>query len=267
MMDNDIFSLHGRNIVVTGAAGGLGRAFALAFAQRGAHVACADIDPAVEETCDLIGKAGGKALALQADVSKEEPVLAMAAKVEAQLGTLHGLVNNAGIAIPPGRLLDVSVADWDRVIATNLRSIFLCSKAFLPMLLRSKDASIINLSSFLALVGLYPGFEITAIPYASSKAGVDGFTRQLAIEYARDGIRVNAIAPGWHGGTQLGRERRTSAEQGAIRRFNEFIESSIPMGHMGTPEDLTGLAIYLASSASRYVTGQIFAHDGGLTAA
>ncbi|MDF2114902.1 SDR family NAD(P)-dependent oxidoreductase [Roseiarcaceae bacterium H3SJ34-1] len=266
-MDTDIFSLRGRNIVVTGAAEGLGRTFALAFARRGAFVACVDIDPAVEETCALIEKNGGKALPLMADVSNEAAVTTMAAQLEASADTLHVLVNNAGIAIPPGRLLDVSVANWDRVIATNLRSVFLCSKALLPMLLRSKDASIINLSSFLALVGLYPGFEITAIPYASSKAGVDGFTRQLAIEYARDGLRVNAIAPGWHGGTRLGRERQASSEPAVIKRFNDFIQGSIPMGHMGTPDDLTGLAVYLASSASRYVTGQTFAHDGGLTAA
>ena len=267
MMDTDVFSLQGRNIVVTGAAEGLGRTFALAFAGRGAFVACVDIDPAVEETSARITKNGGRAMAITADVSSEAAVLAMAAKLEAQIDTLHVLVNNAGIAVPPGRLLDVSVANWDRVIATNLRSVFLCSKALLPMLLRSKDASIINLSSFLALVGLYPGFEITAIPYAASKAGVDGFTRQLAIEYARNGLRVNAIAPGWHGGTRLGRERQASSDPATIKRFNDFIESSIPMGHMGTPDDLTGLAIYLASSASRYVTGQTFAHDGGLTAA
>ena len=261
-----MFELTDRVALITGAGSGLGQAFALAFAEQGAHVICAGIDQAVEETAAAIAKRGGKALALTVDVADEHSVAALARGIEQKVGRLDILVNNAGIAIAPGRLLDIAAKDWDRVIAVNLRGVFLCSKAMLPMLLKSKDASIINLSSYLGKVGLYPGFAITAIPYAASKGGVDGFTRQLAIEYARDGIRVNAIAPGWHGETQLGRERRATATAEDIARFENFLKEEIPMGYRATPDDLTGLAIYLASGASRYVTGQVIAHDGGLTA-
>jgi NAD(P)-dependent dehydrogenase (short-subunit alcohol dehydrogenase family) len=188
-------------------------------------------------------------------------------KIAADFGSVDALINNAGISIASSRTHEMSVEDWDRLMAVNMRGVFLNTKHALALMLQNGGGSIVNIASIAGLRGYYPDGPGLVSNYAASKAGVIGFTRQVAAEYARDKIRVNAIAPGWHGGTQLGRERRARAEQGAIRRFNEFIESSIPMGHMGAPEDLTGLAIYLASSASRYVTGQIFAHDGGLTAA
>ncbi|MFT8244302.1 SDR family NAD(P)-dependent oxidoreductase [Roseomonas sp. BN140053] len=265
-MSSHPFSLAGRRVLVTGAASGLGRAFALAMAEAGAAVACADIDPGAEATAAAIAARGGTALFLPVDVAEEASVATLPPAVERGFGGLDVLVNNAGIAIPPGRLLDLSVRDWDRVMAVNLRGVFLCSRALLPLLLAGSDPAVINISSFLGQVGLYPGFPITALPYAASKAGVDGFTRQLAIEYARDGLRVNAIAPGWHGGTALGRERRASTTPAERERHEAFLRQSIPMGHRGTPEDITGLAVFLAGPASRYVTGQVFAHDGGLTA-
>ena len=254
-----LFDLTGRIALVTGAASGLGRAFAIALAAHGATVACADIDPAVAETAAVVD---GRAFV--ADLSQPAPALADGIRA---LGGLDILINNAGIAVAPARLMDVSVDDWDRVIAANLRSVFLVSQAMLPLMLGRADPAVINVSSFLGQVGLYPGYPITAIPYAASKAGIDGFTRQFAIEYAAEGLRVNAVAPGWHGGTRLGRERRASATPDDIERHEAFLRRSIPMGRRGTPDELTGLIIYLASSASRYVTGQVFAHDGGLTAA
>ncbi|MPZ55166.1 MAG: SDR family oxidoreductase, partial [Rhizobiales bacterium] len=126
--------------------------------------------------------------------------------------------------------------------------------------------SVINLSSYLGLVGAYPGFPVTAIQYGTTKAGVIGFTRQLAMEYAADGLRANVIAPGWHFGTNLGKARRAVATAEELASFEAYAKASIPMGRFGTPEDLSGLIIYLASDASRYVTGQVFAHDGGITA-
>ena len=262
-----MFGLANRTALVTGAASGLGRAFALKLAARGATLACVDIDPAVSDTVSAITLHGGRASAFVADLTQPGSVEELAGAVAAENDGLDVLVNNAGIAIPPARLPEITVSDWDRVISANLRSVFLVSQALLPLLLRRETASVINVSSFLGLVGLFPGYPATAIPYAASKAGVMGFTRQFAIEYAQEGLRVNAVAPGWHGGTQLGRERRATATAEELNRHEAFLKTSIPMGRRGTPDELTGLIVYLASDESRYVTGQIFAHDGGLTAA
>lgn len=265
-MGGDIFGVEGRVAVVTGAAMGLGRAFANALAQAGARVACVDRD--TDALTDTVEAIGNHAFAVTADVADAAGVDAAARHILSESGgRIDILINNAGIATYPGRLLDIPVEDWDRAVAVNLRSVFLVTRAFMPALLKSEHASIINLSSFLGLVGAYPGFAITAIPYAATKAAVVGFTRQLAIEYAVEHVRVNAIAPGWHGGTRLGREKMGRATPEEIKQFEAYIQGSVPMGHRGTPEDLTGLVLYLASDASRYVTGQIFAHDGGLTAA
>ena len=260
------FSLKDRVAVVTGAGSGLGRAFACALAGAGAKVACIDRDAgALAETVTQIG---GDAHEFVADLAIADDVDEAARMIlDWSAGRLDILINNAGIATPPGRLLEVSVEDWDRAIAVNLRSVFLCTKAFLPALLSSAHASIINLSSFLGLVGAFPGFPITAVPYSASKAALVGFTRQLAIEYAAEKLRVNAIAPGWHGGTNLGRERRHAATPEQMAQFDAFIASSVPMGRRGTPDDLVGLVLYLASDASTYLTGQVLAHDGGITAA
>jgi len=151
-------------------------------------------------------------------------------------------------------------------MAVNLRGMFLCARAVLPGMMRSGGGSIINIASIVGLVGVYPRFAASATPYASSKAAVAGFTRQLAAEYAADGIRVNAIAPGWHGGTSLGRERRAIATPEDIERFENYIIGSVPMRRRGKPEEMDGLVVYLASDASRYLTGQVIAHDGGVTA-
>ena len=260
------FSLHGRTAVVTGAAGGLGRAFALALAATGAAVACLDCDEAgLRETVERIGQG---ALAVVADVADEAAVAAAAAAVAGwRGGRLDILVNNAGLATPPARLGEVTVADWDRAVAVNLRGVFLCTRAFLPPLLASAHASVVNIASYLGLKGVHPGFPVTAMPYTATKAAIVGITRQLAIEYAEAGLRVNAIAPGWHMGTGLGRERRAASTGDEDARFVDFIRGSAPIGRAGTPDEVAMLLLYLASDASRYVTGQVIAHDGGLTAA
>jgi NAD(P)-dependent dehydrogenase (short-subunit alcohol dehydrogenase family) len=262
------FEVKGRTAVITGASSGLGRAFALALAEAGAQVTCVDRDaPGLAQTIELAKAQGASMTSIVADVAVEPDVDAMIARVAERSEIIDILINNAGIATPPGRTHEISVSDWDRALVVNLRSMFLVTRAVLPFMLRSRSGSIVNLSSFIGLVGAYPGFPVTAIPYATSKAGVVGFTRQIAIEYAADGIRVNAIAPGWHGGTNLGRERRATATREDGEKFEAFINKSVPMARRGTPEDLCGLVLYLTSDASLYMTGQVFAHDGGITAA
>ena len=258
-----LFDLTGKTALVTGAAMGLGRTFATALARFGAAVICADRDlPSAEETVALIGQAGGSARALEVDVSDGASVDAMAQRA----GGIDVLVNNAGIATSPCRVHELPVADWRRVIATNLDGTFLCTRALIPAMLARGGGSIVNLSSVLGMGGYYPGFPVTAASYGASKAGIEGFTRQVALEYARDNIRANVVAPGWHGGTNLGRERRATATPEDIAQFEAAIARDIPVGRRAGPEELQGLIVYLASDASRYVTGQTFAHDGGWSA-
>jgi 3-oxoacyl-[acyl-carrier protein] reductase len=171
------------------------------------------------------------------------------------------LVNAAALTDRAG-LADATPADWDRLMAVNLRGVFLNTRKGLALMLPG-PGSIINISSVLGLRGFWPGSPAGSISYSAAKAGVVGFTRQVAAEYAVEKIRCNAIAPGWHGGTALGAERRAAATPEDIKTFEAAIHQRIPMKHRGKPDDLIGLVIYLASDASHYVTGQVIAHDGG----
>jgi NAD(P)-dependent dehydrogenase (short-subunit alcohol dehydrogenase family) len=262
MFDN-LFRLDGKIAVVTGAGNGLGRSFALGLAAFGATVICTDrnLDGA-EETASLAKQSRLDAMAMHNDVADEASVDALWSEIAKRHGRVDILVNNAGIATASGRTHEFSVADWDRLMAINLRGVFLTTRQGLKLMLPG-PGSIINIASVAALRGYYPGFAALQVNYAAAKAGVIGFTRQVAAEYAKEKIRVNAIAPGWHGGTALGAERRavTSAEQ--LAQFEQAIHQRIPMGHRGVPDDLVGLVVYLASDASHYVTGQVIAHDGG----
>lgn len=259
------FDLTRRVAVVTGAANGLGRAFAEALIASGAEVACLDRDGF--RLREAVSELGPGALAVEADLADEDAVERAVLAVTRWRDKIDVLVNNAGIATPPARLGEVSIADWDRTIGANLRSVFLCTRAFLPALLRGDRGAIVNIASYLGLKGVYPGFPVTAMPYGVTKAAIIQMTRQLALEYADRGLRVNAIAPGWHLGTQLGRERRAVASRAEDENFIEFVGNCAPIGRAGIPEELADLMLFLASDASRYITGQVVAHDGGLMAA
>ena len=266
-MFEQIFRLDGKLAVVTGAGSGFGRAFARALAEFGATVICAGrrLD-ALHETVSLVPKSSGRAIALGLDVRDERSVDEFWHTVATQHGRAEILVNNAGIALPPQRTHELSVRDWDDVVATNLRGVFLATRAGLKQMLPG-PGSIINIASIAGLRGYWPGFPSLAAHYAASKMGVVGFTRQVAAEYAGDNIRVNAIAAGWHGGTDLIAARRASTPPEVIQRFETELRRRIPMGRRGTPDDLVGLVVYLASDASSYLTGQVISHDGGWDAA
>ena len=261
------FDLTGKTALVTGAGFGLGRAFSRGLAGYGARIACADRDlQGAAATVSLVEETGGKALAVGVDVADANSVAEMAAGVRRECGKVDILINNAGIATLPARVHEMPVEDWDRLIAINLRGVFLATRAILPMMLENRSGSIISIASIIGIVGHYPGVPAVGANYAAAKAGVSGFTKQVAAEYAKDGIRANAIAPGWHGGTNLGAERRAKMKPEEVALFESAIKEHTPMGRRGTPEELEGLAIYLASDASRYVTGQTFVQDGGWTA-
>ncbi len=262
-----MFDLGGRVVVITGAGFGLGREFALGVASFGATVVCADVDPArAAAVVQEIESGGGRGLALEIDVASEASVEQAFASLVRSHPRIDALFNNAGIATVPARVHELAVADWDRLFTINLRGAFLCTRAVLPKMMTASKGSIVNIASIHGLIGYYPGFPAAAANYNASKSGLIGFTRQIAVEYAADGIRANAIAPGYHGGTDLGRERRSTMTPDDIARFEGAIRAGIPMGRRGVPAELRGLAIYLASDASSYVTGQVFAHDGGWTA-
>jgi len=148
------------------------------------------------------------------------------------------------------------------LMAINLRGVFLTTRKALALMLPG-PGSIINISSTAGLRGYFPGFASMSVSYSAAKAGIVGFTRQVAAEYAKEKIRVNAIAPGWHGGTNLGAERRAGVTAEQREQFEQALHARIPMKHRGVPDDLVGLVVYLASDASHYLTGQVIAHDGG----
>jgi NAD(P)-dependent dehydrogenase (short-subunit alcohol dehydrogenase family) len=241
----------------------LGRSFALGLAAFGATVICADrnLDGA-DETASLAKQSRGKAEPLSVDVADEASVDEMWKAIAETYGRIDILINNAGINTNSMRTHEYSVADWDRLMAINLRGVFLNTRKALALMLPG-PGSIINISSILGLRGFWPGSPAGSISYSAAKAGVIGFTRQVAAEYATEKIRSNAIAPGWHGGTALGAERRAASSPEDIKQFEQAIHARIAMKHRGVPDDLVGLVVYLASDASRYVTGQVIAHDGG----
>jgi NAD(P)-dependent dehydrogenase (short-subunit alcohol dehydrogenase family) len=264
----ELFSLDGKVALVTGAGSGLGRQSALALAAVGATVVCADRDRGwVTETVANIEANGGKAASLVFDVTAIEEVEEATAMLRRSHGLLHVLVNNAGVAPEPRRLHETDVKEWRRVLDVNLTGTFLVTRLLLPLILDAGGGSIINIASLIGLRGCYPGMAVSGAAYAASKAGMVGFTKQLAAEYAADGIRVNAIAPGWQGaGTRLGDHFKSRWDDTSRERFEAAIVAGTPMGRRGKPHELQGLVIYLASEASSYVTGQVIAHDGGWTA-
>jgi NAD(P)-dependent dehydrogenase (short-subunit alcohol dehydrogenase family) len=175
------------------------------------------------------------------------------------------LVNFAGVAAVPARTHELNIEAWHRVLSINLTGTFLMTRAVLPKMMKA-GGSIINVASVLGIGGYYPDFPSTGHHYVASKAGVIGLTRQLAVEYAADNIRANVIAPGWHSGTRLGDFRRQQSTAEEQERFMSEIIRRIPMKRNAEPAEIVGLAVYLASPASRYATGQLITQDGGWTA-
>jgi NAD(P)-dependent dehydrogenase (short-subunit alcohol dehydrogenase family) len=262
-----MFDLNGRVALITGGATGLGKAFGEALAEFGADIAIADIDEATaRESAAQIEKMGRRSLVVKADVTRPEDVQHMVDETVARLGSIDILINNAGVTAKGMRIHEMPLEDFDRVINLDLRAVFICTKAVLPVMLKQGRGNIINIASSYAL---RPFFNICELkpnaPYVTAKTGLVGLTKETAVEYARDGIRANAVIPGWFTGTKL-----TAAMQGPeyaefTRRYDETVFKITPMGRKGDPDELKALLVYLASDASRFVTGQLFVVDGGIT--
>jgi len=254
----EIFNLSGKIALVTAAGHGLGREYCIAMAEFGADVACSDIKlDLAKETVEIIKKYGRRAIAIEADVSKLDQVELMVNQTVSELGTIDILFCNAGILNTLVKLHEQSIEDWNRVIAVNLTGTFLCMRAVLPIMLKNKRGSIISTAS---VAGVMCGITPDSAPYGATKAGIIMLTRHAAVAYAKDGIRINAIAPGAHSSRSVSRLIRNHEE------IEKWFSNSIPMGRIAEPSEIKGLAVFLASDASSYVTGQTFITDGGLSA-
>ena len=243
------FDLSGRVAVVTGANTGIGQAIAIALAQAGADVALVGRTPA-EDTAAAIRDLGRRALIVSADLSSIAPVQRIVDETVAGLGGLDILVNNAGI-IRRADAVDFTEADWDAVVDTNLKSVFfLCQAAGRHMIARGKGR-IINIASMLTFQG---GIRVPS--YTASKSGIGGLTKLLANEWAKHGLSVNAIAPGY-----IATNNTAALQADEVR--NAAILDRIPAGRWGDAADLGGAAVFLASDAAAYVQGHILGVDGG----
>ena len=236
--------------VVTGAGRGIGRAIALKFAAEGADVVCVSrTQENSEKVAAEIRALGRKAWAFAVDVADDAAVSAAAEKILAEAGKVDILVNNAGVT-RDGLLMRMSDADWDTVLNTNLKGAFLVTKAFSRAMIKARAGRIINVSSVIGLIG-----NAGQCNYAASKAGLIGFTQSVAKELASRGITANAIAPGFI---------ETDMTSELKQEMREAILKQIPLGSFGSAEDIAGAALFLASPAARYVTGQVLTVDGGM---
>ena len=243
------FDLTGKTALVTGANTGIGQAIAVALAEAGADVAvCGRSEPA--ETLERIAKTGRKALNIKANLSSIEPVERVIAETVEWLGRIDILVNNAGI-IRRNDLEVFTEEDWDAVVDTNLKTLFFLSQAAARHMIAQGSGKIVNIASLLTFQG---GIRVPS--YAAAKSGVGGVTKAMANELAPRGVQVNAIAPGYI------ETNNTAALQGDETRSRQILER-IPTGRWGRPEDIAGAAVFLASPAADYVTGQVLAVDGG----
>ena len=246
--------LEGKIAIVTGSGIGIGRAIAMRFAAEKAHVWVTDLNvETAEETVRDIKAAGGSATAMAVDVSKGQDLTALVRNVDAAHGLADVLVNNAGIVVR-GEVRHLSDADWTKLREVNIDAILRLSRDALPLLRKSKGASIINISSIMAHRGLRP-----LAAYTTTKGAVTALTKGLAVEYSPFNIRVNAISPGYV----------ETAITDRILKFPAARQSLIdktPMGRLGRPEDMTGAAVFFASDDSIYCTGSDLAVDGGMAA-
>jgi NAD(P)-dependent dehydrogenase (short-subunit alcohol dehydrogenase family) len=245
------FSLAGRTAVVTGAGGGLGRGISVALAEAGASVVAAGRTPAsLVDTVNAIETGGGRAISVVADVQDEDSVAALIEATTAAFGGIDVLINNAAI-YPRRAWTEISRAEWDQVLGTNLTGYFLCARAAFPSLAARGHGRIINLAS----ITLFGGWPML-LDYVTSKGGILGFTRALAREIGPQGVTVNAISPGAF---------PTDAEKihPDPAAYNAQVLAQQSIKRRGTPDDIGNLAVFLASDAASFITGQLIEIDGG----
>ena len=248
--------LEGKVGLVTGGASGFGRAISLAFAREGAKVVVADIDMGGgEETVGMVKKLGSDAIFVRCDVSQASDVVKILAKTVETYGRLDCAVNNAGIEGALAPILDYPEEVWSRILNINLTGVWFCMKHEVAQMLKQGGGTIVNISSAAGLIGV-PGSS----GYTATKHGVIGLTKTVALEYAKAGIRVNAVCPGAFHTPMLGRILEEYPD------MQKFYEAAHPIGRMGDPKELADAVVWLCSDRSSFVTGTSLSVDGGLTA-
>ena len=242
--------LQGKVALITGGAQGIGKAIALLFAREGAAVAVADINlEKARETCREVESLGGGALAIGGNVADAKEAETMVQEAIRRFGRLDILVNNAGITRDQV-LLRMKEEDWDLVMAVNLKGAFQCTKTALRAFLKQKGGKVVNIASVTGQMG-----NAGQANYAASKAGLIGFTKSIAREYASRNIQVNAVAPGFID---------TAMSQAIPQKDRELLIQQIPMERLGAPEDVAEAVLFLASGAADYITGQVLNVNGGM---
>jgi NAD(P)-dependent dehydrogenase (short-subunit alcohol dehydrogenase family) len=259
MIANQNASFAGKVAFVTGAANGIGRAAALAFAREGASVVVADVsEQGNQETARMIEEVGGRALAIRCDVTRTEDVKAALDKAVEAFGRLDFAFNNAGVEQATKATADLTEQGWDRIISIDLRGVFLCMKYEIPLMLKQGGGAIVNTSSGAGV----KGFKDQAA-YVAAKHGVVGLTKSAALDYASENIRINVVCPGiidtlmmdrFGGGTPEGKERELAGAAAAE-----------PIGRAGKPEEIAAAVLWLCSDAASFVLGHAMVIDGGQT--
>ena len=249
-----IFDLSNKIAVVTGAGSGLGKVISEVMGEAGASVVCVDVnEKTARMTSSDIKKLNVDSMHIRCDVSKEKEVLDMFESIFKKFGKVDIFFNNAGISGDNVKLCELSLKRWNKVIGINLTGIFLCSREAVKIMVKQKSGKIINISSILSFVGGFPNLMIPA--YHAAKGAINSLTREMALEYAKDGICINAIAPGFFY-TNISKRLKDPNVRGTM-------ESLIPMGIIAEARDIKGTALFLASKASDYITGTILVIDGG----
>ena len=266
MINNEIFDLTGKVVLVTGGSRGLGRVFSEACSAFGANVVVAARGKdKIDETLEVLAANKGETLGIVADMTLEEDINKMVDETLKKFGRIDVLFNNAGTTRKHKLIHDETNEDFDFIINSNLRSPFQVLRAVLPIMIKQNYGLIINIASTAGIRAELP--EIAPVAYCAAKAGLIVMTQIAALEYAKYNIRVNAIAPGIHH-SDLNRGHGAQAalspeEQKAADHRRDVINADIPQGRFGEASEMAGLAVLLASDASSYITGQVFTEDGG----
>ncbi|MDN5347054.1 MAG: hypothetical protein PWP65_618 [Clostridia bacterium] len=256
MRVQDLFSLHGKVAVVTGASMGLGYYMATGLAEAGADlVIAARKKERLEEAAHQLSQLGGRVIALSCDVAKPDDLTELMETAQREFGRLDILVNNAGIAWAAAAE-DYPLEKWEQVMHTNVTGLFLACQAAGRIMIKQGSGKIINIASITGLVGMHKDV-LNAVAYNASKGAVIALTKDLAVKWAPYGINVNCIAPGWFS---------THMSRWVVENRGHILKDQIPMGRIGEPDDLKGVIVFLSSDASRYITGEVLVVDGGYSA-